>query len=143
MGAHRALLDTWFQRVWCENDTSFIHEACDVKMTTKGHREKGLLGPDDFEEFHGIICCLVDDISMKVLRSVEDGDWISVMYEFKGKKKGTDKPVEMTGSSMLRVHDGKIIEVYEHIDFIKLFSCLDLMPENILETCLCGQAAHL
>ena len=142
MGKHRDLMDTWFHRVWCENDTAFIHEACDVEMTTKGHREKGLLGPDDFEEFHGMICNLADDISMKILRSVEDENWISVIYEFKAKKKGTDIPVEMTGSSMLRIHNGKIAEVYEHVDFIKLFSDIGAMPKNALEHCLCGNMIH-
>lgn len=135
-------MDTWFQRVWCENDPSFIHEACDISMTTKGHRERDLLGPDDFEEFYDIICNQVDDISMKILRSVEDEDWISVMYEFKGKKKGTDIPVEMTGNSMLKIQNGKIMQAFEHVDFIKYFGCLGHMPKNALEHCLCGHEVH-
>jgi len=142
MGKYRELMDEWFQTVWNENDTSFIHKLCDKKMTTTGHREKGLLGPDDFEEFHGLICNHADDIKMKILHSVEDQDWISVMYDFKAKKKGTDTPVEMTGNTMVRFHNGKIIEAHEHVDFITFFRCLGIMPENTLEHCLSGNKIH-
>lgn len=138
MGQHREFLDTWFQRVWNENDTSFIFEACDPKMTTEGHRKQGMLGPDDFVAFHGLINNLMDNVTIKVIRSVENGDWISGMYQVTGTKKGSDTPVEMTGNTMACIKNGKITEVYEHVDYVKFFTCLGMMPENTLEQCLSG-----
>ena len=140
MGKHSELMDEWFRRVWNENDTAFIHEACDIDMTTKGHRGRPLLGPDDFLDFHGIISALVDNIHIKVLRCIEEGDWASVLYEFSSTKKGCDTPVVFTGSSMLRIQNGKIAEVYEHVDFIEFFKRTGALPDNTLEHCLGGKS---
>lgn len=138
MGQHKDLMEQWFQRVWNENDTNYIYEVCAPEMKTKGHRGRDILGPDDFIGFHGIICSLVDDIQMDIIHCVEDGDWVSVVYNFEGKKKNTDIDVKMTGSTMIRFENGKAVDVHEHVDFLKLFEALGVLPENALEMGLSG-----
>jgi len=142
MGKHRKLIDTWFQKVWNEGDIAHIHATCDIDMTTKGHRGMPLRGPNDFEQFYHMILNLAKDIHIELIHSVEDENWISAIYQFHGKRRDTNTPVEMTGSTMVRIEAEKITEVYEHVDFIEFFEGLDAMPLNTLEHCLAGKTCN-
>ena len=133
MGKYREIMDEWFVRVWGEGDTACIYEKCAENLATTGHRGHPLSSPKEFEEFHTIISSLVKDIDMKITQSVENEEWFSMIYEFNSTSIKTGKPVTMTGSSMVRFENGKIIEAHEHANFIEFFQGLDALPVNTLE----------
>ena len=40
---------------------------------------------------------------------------------------------------MIRISDGKLLEAYNHWDFIGIFSQLELLPTNTFEKALAGE----
>jgi len=138
-------MDTWFDRVWNQNDADYIDEGCDIDVTTIGHIDLGkkLNGPAEFKAFHAVFCALVTDIEMRIVKSMEDGDWFSAVYTVTGKSIETGVPFETTGSTYLRMKNGKIAEVHEHFNFLDCFQKIGLLPDDTLEQCLSGRALQI
>ena len=141
MGHYRELMDEWFDRVWGQNDLAFIDQVTNIDVTTKGHMGHKLKGPEDFKAFHTLITAMLDTISIKIIQSVEDDEWASFLYKVSALKKGTQEPIEVTGSSMIRFQDNKITEVHEHFDFMRFFEIIGRLPEQCLNTLLLDSTA--
>ena len=45
----------------------------------------------------------------------------------------------ITGTIHARIADGKILEAYNHFDFLGLFAQLGQLPPDVLGRCLSGQ----
>ena len=136
MGRYREIMDDWFDRVWGHNDLDHIDKLTNIDVTTNGHLGRTLKGAEDFKGFHGLITNILDDISIKILHSVEDKEWASLLYQLSGRKKDTHEAVEVTGISMIRFQNDAIIEVYEQFDFMTFFEMLGKLPEQSLEKLL-------
>jgi hypothetical protein len=139
MSTKREVIDTWFRRVWKEEDAAAIDEMLIVDGGVRGLGANSLVGPKDFKVFHATVRALLSGIVTTVDKSIEEGDWLSCICTVKAKSRKTGAPVAMTGSVLVKVVNGKITEAYNHFDFLGLFGQLGLLPGNALQTGLAGE----
>ena len=139
MSALRDVVETWFRRVWKEEDTSAIDELFLPDGQARGLGANVLIGPADFKQFHAALCAQLSGIVITADKSLEEGDWISVVCTLHAQRQDTGAPVTMTGSVMVRIVDGKLVEAYNHWDFLTLYGQLGKLPTDTFEQALRGQ----
>ena len=139
MSKTREFIDSWFRRVWSEQDTAAIDEIFVPDGKAEGLGEDSRVGPEGFKRFHAAVCEQFADISITVDKIIERDKWTSTLCTFRSKRKDTGEAVETTGSMWFRITDGKIAEVYNHWDYLGLFERMHLLPSNTLEKGLRGE----
>jgi len=139
MSTSKQVMETWFRRVWTEEDTSAIEEMFIPDGEARGLGGNVLIGPRDFKVFHSALCSLLQDIEITIDKSIEQGDWFSCVCTLRARSEQTGDPVEFTGSVFIRIVNGKLIEAYNHWDFLNMFGQLGSLPRSTFESALAGQ----
>jgi hypothetical protein len=139
MSTSREVMETWFHRVWTEEDSNAIDELFVVDGHARGLGANVLIGPQGFKQFHSALRALLSDFKITIDRSVESEDWISAVCTLRAKSRQSGKPIEFTGSVMIRIADGTLREAYNHWDFLSMFCQLGLLPAGTFEKGLGGE----
>jgi len=130
---------TWFRRVWEEEDASAIDEMMQHDSSSAGFGSQTLVGPEQFKQMHSAMCDLLSDTKVTFDKVMQQDDWISLLCTITAKSKDTGQTVTLTGSAWIRAGDGKILEGYDHFDFMGLWGQLGMLPPNSFEQGLAGQ----
>jgi hypothetical protein len=130
MANGKELLQTWFQRVWSQEDATAIEEMFPSPGKAEGLGEHPLVGPEDFKQFHKAICRLLSNINITIDKSVEQGVWISAICTLHATAQADGKDVTLTGSVFCQIKDGKFLESYDHWDFMGLWGQLGYLPSD-------------
>jgi ketosteroid isomerase-like protein len=138
MSTSKEVLESWFRRVWTEQDSSAIEELFIPDGKARGLGANVLLGPAGFKQFHSALTRLLSDFVITIDKSVESGEWISAVCTLRAKSRQSGAPIEFTGSVMIRIADGKLTEAYNHWDFLSMFCQLGLLPDETFEKALGG-----
>lgn len=133
------IVETWYQRVWTEEDQTAIDQMFHEQGTAKGLGANLMIGPKDFKPFHSALLGLITKIDIAIDKSVESEDWISVVCTLTAVSKGSGEKVTIGGHSLVRINNGQITEAYNHWDFLTLFGQLDLLPGDAFSRCLAGK----
>lgn len=133
------VVETWFQKVWMQEDTAAIEALFIPDGKARGLGANVLIGPEDFKRFHSAVRGLLTEFDVTVDKSVEQGEWISALCTVRAKSRRSGKPIAITGNVMVRIIDGKLTEAYDHWDFLGLFSQLELLPAETFERALSGE----
>jgi hypothetical protein len=139
MSTSREVMETWFRRVWTEEDSTAIEELFIPDGEARGLGANVLIGPQGFKQFHSALRTLLSDFVIRIDKSVEEGDWISAVCSLQAKSRQLGIPIEFTGSVMVRIVDGKLTEAYNHWDFLGMFGQLGLLPSETFERGLGGE----
>jgi SnoaL-like polyketide cyclase len=139
MSTGKEVLETWFRRVWTDQDADAIDELFVPDGAARGLGGNVLIGPVGFREFHSALRGLLSDFVITIDKSLEEGDWISAVCTLRATAKQLGIPIEITGSVMIRVSDGKLMEAYNHWDFLNMFAQLGFLPTNTFERALGGE----
>ena len=139
MSTCNEVLETWFRRVWTEQDADAIDELFVPDGAARGLGGNVLIGPAGFREFHSALRALLTDFVITIDKSLEEGEWISAVCTLRATSKESATPIEITGSVMIRISEGKLMEAYNHWDFIGMFSQLGLLPTNTFVRALGGE----
>ena len=131
------ILETWFRRVWTEQDQTAISEMLSNDGSVSGLGNQVLIGPEQFKQFHTAMCNLIFDIHISIDKYVETGVWFSALCSLQATTSKGERVV-ITGSIFARIEDGKICEAYNHWDYMTLWTQLGLLPCNCFEQCLYG-----
>ncbi|MDC0361145.1 ester cyclase [Alphaproteobacteria bacterium] len=147
---HEDVVETWFRRVWNEEDASAIDEMFEGAGRAVGlggsgmqqgvdFRDHELIGPEGFKFFHQSLLGLVGSVTISVTDSMTRGDWIAALCMLNGKCRKTGADAQMSGQVYMRLANDQIVEAYNHWDFISLFAELGLLPKDTLMQCLSGK----
>jgi len=139
MSKSKEVLETWFRRVWSEEDSAAIDELFIPDGEARGLGANDLIGPQGFRQFHSALCGLLCDFVITIDKSLEVGDWISAICTLRARSRQSRAPIEITGQVMIRIADGKLAEAYNHWDFLGMFSQLGLLPTETFERALGGE----
>lgn len=139
MTTAQQLLETWFHRVWTEEDPKAIDELLTPDGAVSGLGANAMVGPEDFKPFQAALLGLISDIAISIDKSVEADGWLAGLCTLRAKCRQSGAPITVTGSVLIRVADGQIIEGYNHWDFIGLFAQLGLLPQATFETAMSGK----
>ena len=71
--------------VWAEEDTTAIDEMFVPNGEARGLGANTLIGPAGFKRFHSALCAQLSNIIITVDKSVEVGEWISVVSTLRAK----------------------------------------------------------
>jgi ketosteroid isomerase-like protein len=137
----RDVLLRWFDRVWRKQDAAAIDELFVPDGKAHGLGGQALVGPKEFRVFHEKFRQQMEDFDFSIDRSHEDGEWISVLCTMRARDRRSKRPVTMTGAAFARIRDGKIVEAYNHWDFMGLFGQLGTLPATAFAQCLEGKRA--
>jgi hypothetical protein len=139
MKTNRDVMQTWFDRVWTQQDTAAIDELFVPDGQARGLGANVLIGPEGFKQFHSALSKLLSDFVITIDKSIESGEWLSVVCSLQARDRKSNAPVTITGSVMIRIVDGKLTEAYNHWDFMGLFTQLELLPGGTFEKALSGE----
>lgn len=135
----QALIETWFQRVWSEENPDAIDELFAPDGKAIGLGAQTMVGPEDFKAFHHALCTLLTNFSITVDKSIQEGNWISALCTLRGTARTDGTSVTMTGSVLVRYQDDILMEGYNHWDFMGLWGQLGFLPKDAMEKGLQGK----
>ncbi|HYE14316.1 MAG TPA: ester cyclase [Pyrinomonadaceae bacterium] len=131
---NKALLRRWFEEVWNKGRSDAIDEMFAEEGVAHGLADASgaeLRGPAHFREFHRSFRDAFPDICVTVEDVIAEGDLVTGRCSVCGVHRGaglgfdaTERPVEFTGISIVRVRDGKIVEAWNNFDFLAMFQQL-------------------
>jgi steroid delta-isomerase-like uncharacterized protein len=124
------LLRRWFQEVWNEGKTQPIHDLLSPNAVAKGqsldHSE--LHGPEEFVRFVEGIRATFSDIKVTVEDVFGTDDKVVVRWSLTMTHQGdsmgfpaTGKTIQLTGITIARIENGKIVEGWDNWDKLGMF----------------------
>ena len=129
-----AFMTTWFDEIWNNGRLDAIEElfAEDGVMHGLGEAGTDVTGPAAFRPFVERLRGAFPDIEVKVEQVVDDGKciaarWVATMTH-KGDHLGvpaSGKRASVTGMSMARLRDGKMVEGWNNWDMLALMQQVD------------------
>jgi len=138
MSEARDVMETWFRRVWKEEDPVAIDDLFVPDGKARGLGANVLIGPAGFRQFQSDLLALLSNVVITIDKLIESDDWSSMVCSLNANDRRTGKPVMITGSVMVRIRNGNITEAYNHWDFLGLFGQLELLPAGSFEKALSG-----
>ena len=118
------VLKRWFKEVWNEGRTQTIHELLSPDAVARGQRgpREEIHGPDEFLGFVQEIRSAFPDIHITLddafgARDKVVGRWSATMtHTGQGFGEPTGKQIYLTGITIARIVDGKIVDGWDNWD---------------------------
>jgi predicted SnoaL-like aldol condensation-catalyzing enzyme len=109
----------WFEEVWNQGRRETIHEL---------FAEKGILhdgstifrGRDEFCRFYDAFHSEFADFRATPIVSLAEGDLACLRWSISFRHKKTNKPAQVTGTSVVRFQNGQLIEAWQNWDAASL-----------------------
>ena len=134
MKENEALIRRWFEEVWNQGRVEAVDEMFAADGIAHGLSDDSghpLRVPAGFREFHARFRQAFPDIVVTVEDTIAQDDKIAARCVVRGKHTGdtlgfaaTQAPVEITGISISRIKDGKIVEAWNNFDFMTMYKQL-------------------
>jgi predicted ester cyclase len=135
------ILHRWFEEVWNQKRDDTIGEMLAEGTVLHGlNDEEGnpLVGPEGFKTMHFAFTAALGDLHVTIEDTIIEGDKIDVRCRVRATHTGeglrltpTNRAVEFTGMGIARVADGKMVEVWNEWDFLKMYAQLDALSLNL------------
>ena len=133
---NETLIHRWFEEVWNKGRADAIDEMFACEGIAHGLTDQNgneLCGPEGFKPFFESFRQAFPDLRVVVEDTVVEGDKIAARCSVRGTHRGegigiaaTDKPVEFTGMTIVKVKDGKVVEAWNNFDFLAMYQQLGL-----------------
>jgi steroid delta-isomerase-like uncharacterized protein len=133
-GKNSALIRRWFEEVWNKGREEAIDEMFAEDGIAHGLSDESgepMRGATDYKPFFRKFRNAFPDIEIVVEDTITEGDKVAARCTVRGKHQSdslgfaaTQKPMEITGMTIVRVRDGKIIEAWNNFDFMTMFKQL-------------------
>jgi steroid delta-isomerase-like uncharacterized protein len=127
---------TWFEEIWNKGRLSAIDEMLADNAVMHGLGEAGskLTGPAGFKPFVERLRGAFSDIEIRVEETIEERDLIASRWVATMRHTGPDlgvpptgKQVTVTGMSIARLRDGKMVEAWNNWDMLSLMHQIEAM----------------
>jgi steroid delta-isomerase-like uncharacterized protein len=127
---NKALIYRWFEEVWNRGNAEVIDELLAEDGVVHGLNDASgnpVQGLQGFHEFHNQFRGAFPDITVKLEDVIAEGDRVVARCNVRGNHMGdhlgfaaTNAPVHFEGVAIVRIKDGKIIEAWNHFDFMEM-----------------------
>ena len=138
MASKADIILRWYKDIWIDGDWEKIDYLYQPAADTDCLIPGGTAPQAETRELVAVLNNLISDQRVRVIHTVEDGNWISALVEMYGFKAGTEIPVYMRWTTMVRVEGSCIVESYPSVNFVSFFEQLGQLPENAFELLLSG-----
>ena len=127
---NKALIQRWFEEVWNQGDANVIDELLAEDGVIHGLVDASgnpVYGLEGFHTFHTQFRGAFPDINVSVDDVIAEGDKVVARCSVRGKHTGehlgfeaTNAPVQFEGVAIVRIKNGKIVEAWNHFDFLEM-----------------------
>ena len=127
---NKALINRWFEEVWNCGDAQAIDELLAPDGVVHGLVDAGgnpVRGLAAFHEFHSQFRGAFPDIAVTLEDVIAEGDRVVARCSVRGTHTGaelgfaaTNAPVQFEGIAIVRIENGKIVEAWNHFDFLEM-----------------------
>ena len=127
---NKAVLRRWFDEVWNKGRAEVIEELFDENGIAHGLADdpaNPIKGPTGYRPFYEVFRQAFPNIEVVVEDMVAEGDKVAARCSVRGQHEGdfmgraaTKSPVEITGITIVRIENGKIVEAWNNFDFMTL-----------------------
>ncbi|HDR29396.1 nuclear transport factor 2 family protein [Rhodovulum sp.] len=132
-------LEDWYRRVYLEGDFEAKGSLFTDNTKAAGLIDDMQVGPEDIGVFAMALVNLVEAPQLRIVKTVESGDWLAALIECSAVRPGDGKPVRVMGQLMARYEGDRIAEAYNNFDFIAFFEQLGLLPSDSVMIGMSGQ----
>jgi predicted SnoaL-like aldol condensation-catalyzing enzyme len=113
--AQRTFAARWFEEVWNKSRREAIDEMFpEEAVLHDGGAE--YRGPAEFKRFYDALRAQLSDVRVTPLETITEGDLVCTRWSSTAKHSGTGKLVAVTGISILRFEDGRLVEAWQNWD---------------------------
>jgi predicted SnoaL-like aldol condensation-catalyzing enzyme len=120
---NKALIVRWFEEVWNQSRRESIFEMLpEGTVIHDGPRQ--YRGPKEFAVFYDTLQSQFSGIKITPIVSLAEGDLVCLHWSCVAHHKATGKSTEITGTSVIRVHEGRVAEGWQNWDAAHLFTQL-------------------
>jgi predicted ester cyclase len=131
--AQRTFAARWFEEVWNKSR----REAIDEMFPEGGVLHDGHVdyrGPAEFKRFYDALRAQLSDVQITPLEVISEGDMVCQRWSCTAKHTSTGKQVEVTGISILRFENGRLVEAWQNWDQHGLLQQLeDATPKSFFQ----------
>lgn len=138
---NESVLRRWFEEVWNNKSEAAIDEMLTdetVHHGLGGAETTDVRGIENFKEFHRRFLSIFPDLQVTVEDVVAKGEKVAARFTARGTHTGdglgiapTGRQVEFSGSGICAIRDGKFVEVWNEVDFMKMYSQLGVLSLNL------------
>src|SRR5207253_916078 len=123
-------MERWFEEVWNKGRESAIDEMADPDAVSHGLGPDGgdLRGIAGFKDFFRTYQSSMSDIHIAVEDTISEGDLIAARVRVTGRHTGHSlgipakgNQIDITGVTMARLKNGKIVEAWNYFEFPKMY----------------------
>lgn len=131
------VMRAWFRRVWTEGDPNAITELFPPDGRVHGLGPAPVVGPTAFRGFWEDITQVLQELEIRVVESLDDGDRCYVRCEATANYRGAR--VQFSGGSQCTVRGGQILEAHDYWDFLGLLAQMQSLPPDAFPLALAGK----
>lgn len=138
---YETILHQWFAEVWNERREDAIDEmllAETVHHGLGGAEDKEVRGNESYKDFYRVFTAAFPDLQVTVDDVVKEGDKLAARFTVRATHSGdglgippTNREVEFSGIGICTFKDGKFTEIWNQIDFMKMYSQLGVLNLNL------------
>ena len=138
---HETFLHRWFEEVWNNRSEDAIDEMLAEDIVAHGLTDaegNTVRGREGFKTLHRAFLSAYPDLKITVEDAITEGDKIAARCTVRATHEGegigvspTKQPVEFTTMTMVRIKDGKIVEGWNEVDFMKMYSQVGALTLNL------------
>jgi predicted ester cyclase len=113
--AQRTFAARWFEEVWNKSRRGAIDEMFpEEAVLHDGGAE--YRGPANFKRFYDALRAQLSDVRVTPLETISEGDMVCTRWSSTAKHSSTGKHVAVTGISILRFENGRLVEAWQNWD---------------------------
>jgi ketosteroid isomerase-like protein len=113
--AQKKFAARWFEEVWNQSRREAIDEMFPEDGVLHDGRNE-YRGPAEFKRFYDALRAQLSDVRVTPLETISEGDMLCMRWSSTAKHSSTGKPLEITGISILRFKDGRLVEAWQNWD---------------------------
>jgi steroid delta-isomerase-like uncharacterized protein len=127
---NKALIKRWFEEVWNQGRGEVIDELLADEVVIHGLVDGAgnpVNGVKGFRDFHAQFRGAFPDLNVSVEDTIAEGDLVVARCSVRGRHSGdhlgfnaTNAPVQFEGVAITRIANGKIVEAWNHFDFLEM-----------------------
>jgi predicted ester cyclase len=113
--AQRTFAARWFEEVWNKSRREAIDEMFpEEAVLHDGGAE--YRGPANFKRFYDALRAQLSDVRVTPLETISEGNMVCTRWSSTAKHSSTGKHVAVTGISILRFENGRLVEAWQNWD---------------------------
>lgn len=138
---HETFMHRWFEEVWNNHNEKAIDEMCCEDVIANGLTDaegNTIRGIEAYKSLFRTFVAAYPDIKITVEDTISEGDKIAARCKVSATHTGdalriapTDRKVEFTGMTFVKLKDGKIAEAWNEFDFMKMYSEIGALQLNL------------